>query len=224
MSLRARGSGLLAIVTLLAGCGPSAAAPSGGASAAPSPSVVQPSASAPATSPPSPSVAASPGPSAPTPSSGPITLESTVYPYSLTVPAGSLTLAWKPALRPWNGEEAINILGSSVVDKTGIHDGGLIIFGAAAPDGLDAFFAVHAANGSRFHGCSQPTGRRDVTINGVPAIAFVQSCLQQQTRAQISIVHDGFGLGIFVSTAAGAESAALDHLITLLAGLTWKSG
>jgi hypothetical protein len=210
----------VAAALALAACGSAAVTP---ASPTAAPSIAG-SASIPSVSPspsPSPTPEAS-APSASPASSGPEILDSKVYPYSLTVPAGSLRLAWIPAQRPWNGEEAINILGSPVVDKTGIADGGLIIFGAAAPDGLDAFFQLHAANGSRYHGCGKPTGKRTVTINGVQAIAFSQSCLQQQTRAEISIVHDGFGLGIFVSTAPGAESAAIDHLITLLAGLTWR--
>ena len=39
----------------------------------------------------------------------------------------------------------------------------------------------------------------------------------------MSIVHHGYGLGIFVSTAAGNEMGALDHLIRMLDGLTWKT-
>lgn len=208
---------MLAIIGL-SGCASGSTAPSASPSSAPV-----------ASSPPSPtasslpSPAINPSPTAPPASEAPVTLESAVYPYSLVVPAHTLTLAWLPAARAWNGTEAINLLGSPVVDKTGIPDGGLVIFGAAAPDGLDGFFEVHAANGSRYHGCGKPTNQRDVTINGDPAIAFVQACLAQQTRSQVSIVHGGFGLGILVSTGAGNEVAALDHLVDLLDGLTWKT-
>jgi hypothetical protein len=163
-------------------------------------------------------------PPAASPSEGPVTLESKVYPYSLTVPALALTRAWIPATQTWDGAAPINMLGGSqVIDRAGLRDGGLFLFGAPAADGLEAFFELHAANGSRFHGCGEPMHRRNVTIGGVPAIAFVQYCLTDQTRAQVTIVKDGFGLASFVDAAHGTELPVLDRLIELLGGLHWRT-
>jgi len=209
--VRAFGS-LIAIAGIVGACATAPAA---------SPAAAHPTAT------PSSAPVISPSPSiAPTvsPSEGPVTLESIVYPYSLTVPPRSLTRAWVPATQLWDGAAPINMLGGSpVIDRVGLTEGGLFMFGAPAPTGLEAFFKLHAENGSRFHGCGAPTNRRDITIGGVPAIAFVQHCLADQTRAQVTIVKGGFGLACFIDAAHGTELTALDHLIGLLGGLHWKS-
>jgi hypothetical protein len=154
-----------------------------------------------------------------------LVLESVVYPYTLTLPAGTvLTLAWRPATRAWNGDERIDSLARDTVDATGLTEGGLYLFGEPAPKGLQSFFTLEAANGSRYHGCDKPGGARSITINGDPAMAFVQSCSSGQARATVSIVHNGFGLAAFIDTAPDSAAAATDRLVALLAGLRWTNG
>ncbi len=223
----ARKSVALAIVAVsLAACGGGTPASSSGVP--PSQVAGQPTASSPpaatappATDAPTPS-RASPASLPPLPTQSP-TFESPFYRYAMTIAPGTRTRNWRPASRVWDGIARLDMAGP-YTDQTGTPDGGLFLFGAEA-ESLDAWFARVEGNGSRYHACTPAQNRLDVTIKGVPAIAFSQGCALGTTMARVAIWKDGWGIGVWLGdTPAGEAATTRDRLIELLDGLEWRTG
>lgn len=157
----------------------------------------------------------------PTPSASVFT--SPFYGYSLTLPPGMMTRNWRPAERAWDGEAKLERAGP-YLDRTGIAEGGLFLYGAEDP-GLDTWFARVEGNGRRFHACTEAENRRDVTINDVPAIAFTQHCALDTRMARVAIWKDGYGIALWLGeTQEATLLAARDLAIELLDGLEWIPG
>ena len=172
--------------------------------------------------PPSPATSAAPtAPASPSPSPGqPIRFVSVLYPYALTMPAGSLTLNWHAASTAWDEMQRFDLLGPAV-DRSSVAEGGLLLVGGAAPDGLKAFSAVGVAKANVHHTCTPLNDEHRVTIGKVPAIVLSHSC-EGQVLGRATLVRDGQGLIAFVWVNSGYEGVALDHLVGWLdAGLEW---
>jgi hypothetical protein len=164
--------------------------------------------------------AASPGGAAPTASADANTFVSPHYDYALTLPPGTVLLAWHAADRPWDGVNSVNE-DSLYVDRSSVAEGGLYILGSPADD-LDEFFTRFESNGPRAHACDAAKDRVDVAINGVPAIGFTQVCGEGYGR--LVVFKDGFGIGASIHTLADKVVPARDRLIELFAGLEWRPG
>ena len=204
----------------IGGCGGSAT-PTAMPSASPSPLVT---AAATPSEEPTASLSASPSPSASAASRAAAdTFVSDRYRYSLALPPGTLLLNWHSADRAWDGQAKVDMAGP-FTDRASIAEGGLYVIGAEAQS-LDEFATRFEENGTRFHGCTAAQDRTDVTIGGVPAIAFTQRCDHGAVGfGRVALFKDGFGLGTWISTLPGTEAAALDHLIELLGALEWQTG
>lgn len=200
-----------------AACGSGQAPPSAG-----TPAPTQAASARPSSAPPSPTESAAPtAPVSPSASPGqPIRFVSELYPYALTMPAGSLTLNWHAASTPWDEAQRFDLLGPAV-DRSSVADGGLLLVGGPAPDGLKAFSALGVAKANVHHTCTPLNDEHRVTIGKVPAIVLSQSCAGQ-VLGRATLVRDGQGLIAFVWVNSGYEGVALDHLVTWLdAGLEW---
>jgi hypothetical protein len=163
---------------------------------------------------------ASPRPAA-TPAAS--TFESPFYRYAITLPPGAAMLAWRPAQRLWDGTAKLDRAGP-LTDRTTVAEGGFYLFGAVDAS-LETWFARVEANGTRFHGCTPAQNRVDVTINGVPAIAFTQSCALGTHMARVALWEDGYGIGVWLGEASATTLVAVrDRAVELLATLEWKTG
>jgi hypothetical protein len=209
----------LAVAVILAGCGQGPTAPgTAGDSAATTPATrTEPPPSAPAETPEA-TASTSSRPAAASPSA---TFESPLYRYAITLPAGSMLLNWRPAQRKWDGSSKIDRAGPHT-DRTAIAEGGLYLFGAEA-ESLESWFERVAANGARYHGCTPGDNRVDVTINGVPAIAFTQSCDENTNMARVALWKDGYGIGVWLGeTSVDKLVAVRDRAVELLSTLEWQ--
>jgi hypothetical protein len=159
-----------------------------------------------------------------TPSADANTFVSDQYKYALTLPPGAALVAWHGADRPWDGHAKVDIAGGPYTDRTSVAEGGLLIIGSEA-ENLDEFFGRFEANGPRFRGCNAAKDRLDVTIGGVPAIAFTQICGEDESDAfgRVALFNDGRGVGASILTTLGNEVAARDRLVELLDGLEWRT-
>ena len=163
------------------------------------------------------SQAASSQPPSSRPPSGPWVIQSTLYPYALTLPVEAL--AFEPANRAWDGPSAIT-RDRPILDRVILPDAVLFIAGCAWPGGLESFAQMYVELQADL-GCSQMKDPRQTTVAATPALAFMQdSCGvdRGETFARLAVVHDGFGLIAFT----GARPGAIDHLVAVLAGLTWR--
>ena len=143
------------------------------------------------------------------------------YRYALTLPPGTMLLNWRPAERLWDGTSKLDRAGP-LTDRTGVSEGGLYLFGAAA-ESLAAWSDGVAMNGSRYHGCGPAENQVDVTINGVPAIAFTQACAENTNMARVALWKDGYGIGVWLGPTPPASLVAVrDRAVELLAGLEWR--
>ncbi|HEX5015865.1 MAG TPA: hypothetical protein VFV72_17095 [Candidatus Limnocylindrales bacterium] len=147
------------------------------------------------------------------------TFTSPKYEYAITLPPGVALVGWHAADRAWNGAGIVQESGTAI-DRTSISEGGLLIVGSPA-ESLDEFYTRFEANGPRFNGCDAAGDRMDVTINGVPAIAFTQVCGDDENDdfGRVAIVNDGYGVGASILTTPGKKLEARDRLIELLEGL-----
>ena len=131
-------------------------------------------------------------------------------------------LAWRPAVRLWDGTAMLDRAGP-LTDRTAVAEGGLYLFGAE-DEGLETWFARVEGNGTRFHGCTPAQNRVDVTINGVPAIAFTQSCASDTHMARVALWRDGYGIGVWLGeTRPSALVATRDRAMELLETLEWRT-
>lgn len=161
----------------------------------------------------------------PSPTAAPAstTFESRFYRYAITLPAGTATRAWHGADRPWDGVAKLD-MASPYLDRTGVGEGSLWLFGAEDP-GLETWFARVESNGERFHGCTPAENRVDVAINGTPAIAFTQTCELDTHMARVALWKDGYGLGVWLGPTQAAKLVKVrDRAIELLAALEWTPG
>lgn len=147
---------------------------------------------------------------------------STHYQYALTLPPKTAQLAWRAAQRAWDGQARVDMAGS-LVDRTSVAEGGLLVIGAES-DSLDAFFVQFAGNGTRYHGCSGAQNVTDAAIAGEPAIAFTQVCAGIAAFGRVAMFRNGRGVGAWIATTPGKEVAARDRLIELLSSFEWRTG
>lgn len=206
---------LLAVIAL--GCGGTA-----------SPSPVSPAASVtpaptdtPAPATPTPKPSATPQPSAtPGPTQSTV-FASTVYPYTLELPPGSLTRNWKRAVVPWDGQARIYTESRSV-DITGTVNGGLLIFGLPWEADLPSFAQLVRDNAARFNGCTALEELRQFDVDGVAGLGQRQHCLETDALYFV-LVRDGLGLGFRMRDYLEPETV-LDELSAWLGeGLTWTT-
>ncbi len=153
---------------------------------------------------------------------GPVTFESKRYPIALRLPEGVEEGSWDDARQAWDGVHGIDMAGP-FLDVVFLPSRSLFMVGAATSDDLEAFLAHFAETSARRHSCTEPQNRRDVVIDGVPAVGFSQSCEEGTVQARVALIHDGFGLIVFSITRAGEENAALDEVISVLDGLEWRA-
>lgn len=160
---------------------------------------------------PAPSAApATPAPATPAPSSTPrdLSFTSTLYPYSIVLPAapfepGPIATVpepgtWKPASEPWDGTAVISPSNPRANDSTIDTDGDeFFVVGRATDDDLDAFAARMVGEFASWHGCSRTPLSRPATIDGEPAILIASECARgggSAVAARLFVVHEGFGL------------------------------
>jgi hypothetical protein len=197
---------------------------SAGVGATTSPSNRGESTAAPSTAPPpaSPSPART-TPLAPSPSTASTTrFASVLYPYALTMPAGSLTRSWHAATSAWNETQRFDLLGPAL-DRSGVADGSLLFIGGPAPDGLKAFSDLGVEKANVHHACTPLGAEGTVTIQNVPAIVLSQSC-EGQVLVRATMVRKDQGLIAFLWLNVGHEAEAVDHLVGWLeGGLEWTA-
>ena len=166
---------------------------------------------------------ATPAPTRAAASPASLRFESEVYPYAITLPPGAAILAWKPAERPWDGTAKLERAVNPYADRTTIAEGGLYLFGAEDP-GLETWFGRVEDNGRNYHGCGAAENRVDVTINGVPAIAFTQTCASATNMARVALWKDGFGIGVWLGETTPDKLVAVrDRAVELLSTLEWTT-
>lgn len=145
------------------------------------------------------------------------TFESTVYPYSITLPAGVATRNWHAATRMWNGEIARSV--GPYDDQNGSVDGALFIFGTAWTKDLAAFTSFV----SRM--CGAPTSVRSIELAGefagVGATVIQQVCTGVPV-VRVLLVRGGLGLVINLEPNPGFEKTGPDDLLAWLGGLGWR--
>jgi hypothetical protein len=162
---------------------------------------------------PSPTAAASPTPGQPT------TFESVVYPYTLTLPAGTVRRLWRPATVAWDGKTPINRTTSSV-DGNGTTLGDLIVFGLPASDPA-VLGGIVEDNTSRFNGCRLTNDPKPLDVNGVPGVTYAQVCAQGTTALTVAVVNEGYGLTFRVVEYRKPDAEVLAELTEWVAGATW---
>jgi|tagenome__1003787_1003787.scaffolds.fasta_scaffold20636373_1 hypothetical protein len=159
----------------------------------------------------------------------PETFESTLYPYSLTLPVGVATRRWHAATRPWDGVSRFASESrdgqSPSIDDNGTPDGGLFIIGTPTSETLEAFVKRVADNQSRFHGCAEPTAIRPVVVAGDPATSFVQTCADNTVAVRVVTIHAGFGFAANIQSddmPPAKRPTVQADLVSWLGGLVWR--
>jgi hypothetical protein len=206
---------------LTAACAATLVVSSCGAAAGPSPSTVQPLASA-STSP-TPATQVSSAPATPE------AFQSTLYPYSLTLPLGVATRRWHAATTPWDGVSRFASESrdgqSPSIDDIGTPDGGLFILGTPTTDTLADFADRVAGNQSRFHGCSAPMAMQPAEVSGEPGLSFLQLCADNTVAVRVVSIHSGFGFAANIQSdnmPAATRPSVLADLLAWLGGLEWR--
>lgn len=160
------------------------------------------------------------------PDSGPVLVESTVYPYALTLPAEEIIRPFEPATRAWNGSEQV-VRDTAFLDDVGLSDGFVHILGIEWPDDVQSLAEMFAGHSTQHNGCSPAQNLREVTVGGAPALVFtVDSCGfggENLTFVRVAALHDGFGLIAFTPTLVGQESVDSERLLARLSGLEWRT-
>ena len=213
-------SGRLTAILLAAGLALSGCATS--ASRAPSPSAsVTPE--APTSSPTSTPATETPAPPTPTPATTFWT--SSVYPYTLQLPAGTTTRVWAGATRQWDGQKLVGTATPWLTDLQGTTDGSLYVFGTEWDGTVEQFRDHVLAATARFHRCSQAEEEIAFELPDAPAIAFRQTCGGDRNAASVVTVHEGFGLVFrLLDVPPDKLSVVLADLQTWLqGGLTWTN-
>lgn len=149
----------------------------------------------------------------------PTTFESVVYPYTLTLPAGTVRRLWRPATVAWDGKTPINRTTSSV-DGNGTTLGDLIVFGLPASD-PSTLGEIVEDNTSRFNGCRITSEPAAVEVNGTPGVTYAQVCAQGTTALTVAVVKEGYGLTFRVVEYTKPDAEVLAELSGWIAGTTW---
>ncbi|CAN5184929.1 hypothetical protein BH18ACT5_BH18ACT5_09250 [soil metagenome] len=161
------------------------------------------------------------------PVSGLVQLESTHYPYALTLPAEEILRPFQPATIAWDGKSRV-IRDTPFLDALPLSDGFVFILGIEWPDDVESLAQMFVDHGEQQNSCSQAKNQRDVTVGGASAVVFtVDSCgfgNENVTFVRLAALHDGFGLIAFTETLSGQENADIDRLIERLSGLEWRTG
>jgi hypothetical protein len=202
------------LLTLPIACGGATATPSTLATASP-----PPPASAGPTAAPSAAVTPRPSPTVEPTAGQPTTFTSTVYPYEITLPAGTLLRNWNPARLPWDGESPINRT-SPRVDVTGTKLGALLVWGLPSAD-LDAFGERVRDITSRYNGCKLTSEPAPIEVNGVAGVTFAQLCALGTTARTVVVVKDGYGLAFRVVEYSAPDAEVLARLREWAAGATF---
>jgi hypothetical protein len=155
-----------------------------------------------------------PVPVTPTPIASPsgavqdVSFASTVYPYSITLPAdafqpGPIAMVpppgtWRSASEVWDGTSVISPSNPQPNDSTADTDGDeLFVTGHRTEDDLEAFVARMTDDFAMWHGCSRTPVSRGAEVDGEPAILIGSPCGQggaSAVAARLFVVHDGHGL------------------------------
>jgi len=227
--------GALVLVGLLVlGCSssaPSSAAPTDDpTSAPPTPSPTVPSSPTPRATP-TPTHASSPSP---TSAAVDLSFSSTVYPYSIVLPADALDPGpiaivpapgtWRPATIGWDGTTVISPSQPDANDSTVDSDGDeLFVVGHPTDDDLAAFAARMIDDFAMWHRCSRTPASRTTEVDGEPAMLIASPCSQggaSAVAARAFVVHDGFGLIFNTRTFRSVEAEAqMDRLARYVAGV-----
>jgi hypothetical protein len=154
-----------------------------------------------------------------------VRIESTLYPYALTLPAEEILAPFKPATIAWDGGASVT-RDRPFLDVVALSDGFVFILGLEWPDDVSSLAAMFADHQEQSHGCSQAMNQRDVTVGGAPAVVFtVDSCGPENAMfVRLAALQDGFGLIAFSPTSAGEEDVDIDQLVQSLSGLEWRTG
>jgi hypothetical protein len=211
----------MATIALLGGC----ASVPGGTRAPSEPGDVAPSAvealptvaPTPATTPsdtPTSSAAAQPT------AAGPLVLESTTYPYRITLPGPDGLLASAPV--PWDGTQVL-IRGGRHLDvgRADAGSGFFLVMSPTPEDDLQGFLDELVEKYASWHACTPPTAVREFSAGEMPGVTYQQACAGGREQFARAIVV-GEGHGILVFTEAGASGGVKqDELIAFLQGLEW---
>ena len=154
-------------------------------------------------------------------------LESTLYPYALSLPAEAVLAPFQPATIAWDGEARV-IRGTRFLDVLPLPDGFVFVLGLEWPEDVESLAQMFADHGVQQNTCSQANKQQEVTVGGASAVVFtVDSCgsaNENLTMVRLAALHDGFGLIAFTETRSGEEDADIDRLVERLSGLEWRTG
>jgi len=174
--------------------------------------------------------------SSPSPTSAAVDLSfsSTVYPYSIVLPADALDPGpiaivpppgtWRPATIGWDGTTVISPSQPDANDSTVDSDGDeLFVVGHPTDDDLAAFAARMIDDFAMWHRCSRTPASRTTEVDGEPAMLIASPCSQggaSAVAARAFVVHDGFGLIFNTRTFRSVEAEAqMDRLARYVAGV-----
>jgi hypothetical protein len=130
-----------------------------------------------------------------------------------------LLVGWHAADRAWDGRASLET-GGPFLDRTAIAEGGIHMFGAPSTS-LEEWFGQVEGNGIQHHRCTEAQNRRDASVGDAQAIAFTQECSSTETWVRVAIFKDGYGVGLWLHPAPGAEVAGRDKALEVLEGLEW---
>jgi hypothetical protein len=221
---------VIALTALVAvGCGGSTSA-SAGASPGPPQTAAAPTVRPTPTAAPATPAPATPAPATPAPSSTPrdLSFTSTIYPYSIVLPAapfepGPIAMVpepgtWKPATETWDGIAVISPSNPHPNDSTIDTDGDeFFAVGRPTDDDLDTFVARMVGNYATWHGCSRTPLSRPATIDGEPAVLIASECGRGGASAvatRLLVVHEGFGLIFNIRSFRAVEPELLMERIS----------
>jgi hypothetical protein len=147
---------------------------------------------------------------------------SSIYPYTLELPAGVSTRNWKPATRAWDGQARI-ATDTPNVDATGTVDGTLLVWGLPW-DGTAATFGGLASDTmARFHGCKSMSKPEPFVLGTIAGTGQLHLCAQGFRTFTATVVSDGYGLVFRLRYDPAKESVVVEHLVGWLDGLTWTA-
>ena len=166
------------------------------------------------------------------PETGPVIVESTQYPYALTVQAEEVFRPLRPgsswhmlATSAWNGTERV-IRDKPFNDVFTFTDGSMYVVGVEWLDDLDSLAQMFVDHGKQHNGCSEAKNPQEVSVGGAPALVFtVDSCsgVENLTFVRLATLQDQFGVIAFTESAPGREPADIDRLLGYLSGLEWRA-
>jgi hypothetical protein len=209
---------------------PASAAPTADPTSVP----LTPSASAP----PSPTTAPSTPTQAPSPSptsaAVDLSFSSTIYPYTIVLPADALQPGpvamvpppgtWRSATEVWDGTTVISPSQPQANDSTVDTDGDeLFVVGHPTADDVAAFAARMIDDFAMWHRCSRTPTSRTTEVDGEAAVLIASPCSQGgagAVAARVFVVHEGFGLIFNVRTFRSVQAEAqMDRLARYVAGV-----